>query len=441
VSWEYAPNFDAACRAALSSKNNLVYVCPPAWWTTLPLFKELPAEEPTENRIVVLIPDSLGLQECAVLLDTVEQCAPAFAVSGLTRTERVLRSGSTRTIVATPGDVLKLLSRSAIDSSSVATVVIGWPKLILDENTDDVIDTILAECRDAQRIVLTSNHEDVADFVERHARRAPVARSSASESERAGSARYAVTDFRSIPEHLRSALDVLDPKTALVWDPLNGECRAPLHAVRQPGVFLNSVTEEQQVDLAIALELPTNEVLEGLFASAKEVLLLLRPHQIGLAKAMLERARPLRLPSEADKAQDKAFALRKMVRDDIENHSQYDGYLALSSLFDEYDPATVAAALAARLSVPEPLGTPDGDVPTWVRIRIESGKRHRIRTGDLVGALLNAVEVPKNRVGKVDVREGYSLVEVRADEAEKALKGLNGLSLRGNKLAARLDRR
>ena len=57
-----------------------------------------------------------------------------------------------------------------------------------------------------------------------------------------------------------------------------------------------------------------------------------------------------------------------------------------------------------------------------------------------MGALLNAVEIPKNRVGKVDVRDGYSLVEVRAEAADKAVKGLNGLLLRGNKLTARPDR-
>ena len=102
--------------------------------------------------------------------------------------------------------------------------------------------------------------------------------------------------------------------------------------------------------------------------------------------------------------------------------------------------ATVAAALASRLSLPKVTEGEETELPTWVRIRIESGKRHRIRTGDVVGALLNAVGVPKNRVGKVEVRDGYSLVEVRAESADVAVRGLNGLMLRGNKLAARLDR-
>jgi ATP-dependent RNA helicase DeaD len=132
--------------------------------------------------------------------------------------------------------------------------------------------------------------------------------------------------------------------------------------------------------------------------------------------------------------------LRQEIRGQIAEDSLTDGFLALSSLFDEYDPTTVAAALVSRISSAAETYDQAEDVPTWVRIRVDVGKRQNIRTGDLVGALLNAVELPKNRVGKVDVRDGYSLIEVRAEVAEKAVKGLNGLLLRGNKLTARPDR-
>jgi hypothetical protein len=174
--------------------------------------------------------------------------------------------------------------------------------------------------------------------------------------------------------------------------------------------------------------------------NSRNVLLLIRAFQIPFVRTALKNARPLRLPSEADRAHDRAYRLRQEIRNHIEQQSLTDGYLALTSLFDEYDPATVAAALASRLTLPaEPEGQP-ADVPAWIRIRVDAGKRHQIRTGDLVGALLNAVEIPKNRVGRVDVRDGYSLVEVRAEAADKAVKGLNGLVLRGNKLTARPDR-
>jgi ATP-dependent RNA helicase DeaD len=188
------------------------------------------------------------------------------------------------------------------------------------------------------------------------------------------------------------------------------------------------------------MQLPTQDVLETLQENSRNVLLLVRAFQIPFVRAMVANARPLRLPSEADRARDRAYRLRQEIRGYIERQPHTGSMSALSPLFDEYDPTIVAAALASQISLPE---EPEGhteEVPTWIRIRVDAGKRQRIRTGDLVGALLNAVEIPKNRVGKVDVRDGYSLVEVRAEVADKAVSGLNGLLLRGNKLTARPDR-
>jgi ATP-dependent RNA helicase DeaD len=170
------------------------------------------------------------------------------------------------------------------------------------------------------------------------------------------------------------------------------------------------------------------------------VLLLIRAFQIPFVRAMVATARPLSLPSDSDKARERAHRLRQEIRGYIDRYPITDGLLALSPLFDEYDPATVAAALASQMSLPQEPDSHTPDVPTWIRVRVEAGKRQRIRTGDLVGALLNAVEIPKNRIGKVDVRDGYSLIEVHAEFADKAVNGLTGLLLRGNKLTARPDR-
>jgi len=58
-----------------------------------------------------------------------------------------------------------------------------------------------------------------------------------------------------------------------------------------------------------------------------------------------------------------------------------------------------------------------------------------------VGALLNAVGLAKEDIGRIELREGFTLVDVRAEEAERAVRGLTGTTLRGRRIAARLDRR
>jgi hypothetical protein len=110
--------------------------------------------------------------------------------------------------------------------------------------------------------------------------------------------------------------------------------------------------------------------------------------------------------------------------------------LALNPLFDEYDPALVAAALARGAGT---MPAVEGEQPaSWIRIRVNQGKRDRLRPGDLVGALLNGVGLPADHVGRVEIREAFSIAEVRAEDAPRALRGLAGLTVRGRALAARV---
>jgi len=73
-----------------------------------------------------------------------------------------------------------------------------------------------------------------------------------------------------------------------------------------------------------------------------------------------------------------------------------------------------------------------------VCIRVNQGKRDRLRPGDLVGALLNGVGLPADHVGRIDIREAFSIAEIRAEDAPRALRGLAGLTVRGRALAAKV---
>ena len=51
-------------------------------------------------------------------------------------------------------------------------------------------------------------------------------------------------------------------------------------------------------------------------------------------------------------------------------------------------------------------------------------------------ALLNGVGLAKNRVGRVDIKEGFSIVEVSVEDAARAIRGLGGLTVRVNYFGA-----
>ena len=75
-----------------------------------------------------------------------------------------------------------------------------------------------------------------------------------------------------------------------------------------------------------------------------------------------------------------------------------------------------------------------------VKVFVGLGKKDRASAKDLVGALIREAGVPKDAIGRIDVRETFSMVEVAAGAADRAVRGLTGTTIRGRRVIARLDR-
>src|SRR2546428_13817412 len=80
------------------------------------------------------------------------------------------------------------------------------------------------------------------------------------------------------------------------------------------------------------------------------------------------------------------------------------------------------------------------DRPGRVKILVNIGKKDNVGPKDLVGALIREVGLDKSAIGKIEVRETFSVVEVAAGAVERALRGLTGVTIRGRRVQARLDR-
>ena len=440
MSWEFTPEFDAGHRAAISTGRNLVYVAPPAWWAVAPLFRHLPPVADAGLQTVVVVPDAMSVAEGAAVLRGVRSSEPVHAVTGLARTGRMLAQNAVASLVVTPPDLLELVSRSSLALDRVARLVIGWPELSLQLDQGNELDTILAESGKSQRLFTTADETQIADFTERHARRALVLSAARVPDPAVATVRYAVTDSVGAARAVRSVLDIVNPRSAVIWDPTHQSGAGWDEYRHDPAVRLLQPGATDAVELAIAADLPSGPVLELLTDLAEDVVTLVRGSQVPYLKAVTRKARVLRLPGEIDRARDRSHRLREEIRQLIAQGHGGAEMLALEPLFDEHDPATVAAALAARVGMPErhPAETA---IQSWVHIRVNAGQRDRLRTADLVGALLNAVGVAKAQIGRVDIRDGHSLLEVRAEVAETVRRELDGLVVRGKKLAARFDRR
>ncbi len=222
-------------------------------------------------------------------------------------------------------------------------------------------------------------------------------------------------------EAAREALDAMDaPATVATLScsvPPGGAAAAQRHGAGGPGWCLAAVRETGHLKEAAA--------------------------EAGLR---LKRVRPTRPPRVSATLDARADELHEAVR--APEMASY--YLLVESLLDRFSAAEIAAAAlllldrgSAKSATKQvrAVGAANAPAPeSWVRIFVSAGRRDDLGPGDLLGALTSQSDVPGRRVGRIDVRESHSLVEVRESDAKKVIAALNGITLGGRSLRVDYDR-
>ena len=80
------------------------------------------------------------------------------------------------------------------------------------------------------------------------------------------------------------------------------------------------------------------------------------------------------------------------------------------------------------------------DVPATSKIFVGIGKKDGATVNDLVAVLTKEVRVDRTRIGRVELKDAYALVEIPAQEAERIAGALNGTTIRRKRVTARVDR-
>ncbi len=111
------------------------------------------------------------------------------------------------------------------------------------------------------------------------------------------------------------------------------------------------------------------------------------------------------------------------------------------------DPSEIAASALALLNEREPAAADPVEQPraapgarSWTKLFLTVGERDGVRAGDLLGAITGEAGVASENVGKIDVRESHSLVEVESDVAARIVRAVNGTSIRGRSVRVDYDR-
>jgi hypothetical protein len=365
-------------------------------------------------------------EQAALWADLAPPELRAHAVTGLTRTAALLKEGRPGVLTGAPSDLAALVGRAALKLDAVDTVVLAWPESFATD-----LDSLLAEAPDARRVILSWNPPALADFLDRHAHRAEIVGDLPLDPDGKPlgpvcSARYVVVSATRRAAAgggaVRDVLDTLRPARPYIWR--GGAIESP----------------EGGADTVVCAVLPTRAEMQGLAAIGQPVVLALAS-QLAYLRTIASLT-PVGLAGARDRAQDRASALRERVSARLEQ-GDIDAELALlQPLFEQHDPAEVAGALLAISRQPSALNE-DPEPPVagqWVKVFVTIGRKDRAAPKDLVGALIREVGLDKGQIGRIEMKDTFSLIDVAAAVAEQAARRLTGVSIRGKRATARLDR-
>ena len=427
--------------------NNAVVVAPPSAAHALPALAGLcrALAEGEGARGLLLVPTG-ALGAWTSMLAPLARAAGLrlHAGEGQARAARHLAAGTVDLLLTTPTTALALQQRAALKGEALKGIVLAWPELWSDTET---LTPLMADAKECQRVIFTADGAGVAELVERYARKAMTFGAPAHDQTAAlplGPVRTISVTDQGRAAALLAALEVVDPATAAVWTlDLGGAAEVSAALAGRSDVVTVTTGDVAPAKVVFAWDLPNHARLLQLL-TAGEVVLFLPPQAERWAAAALRDRRPLRIPGAADAARDEASRRRTQVSDLLAAGLPSEGLLALAPLFERYDPTLVAAALyqlgkAPAAGASHAPAAPPAPVVTGT-MWVSAGSLEGVMAKDIVGALVNEIKVDRASIGKVDVREKFTLVELPAADIPRISQAFTGTTIKRKRVLARPDR-
>lgn len=477
------------------SASHAVHVLPHAEFAMVRLL------EPALDRIA---PDVEGTQLLVITPDTDTAVAmadvgrtlggrtaiPLVAITAASRGVRLLRSRVVSAISATPSTLVTLLRSSAVKLDGVRAVIIAWADELFEAREGEALEIVLAEVpKEASRIVVADHlSPEVEALVERHLRRASRQGIGAEDS---GSASLAIRYVSTTPAGRRTTfrrlLDDLDPPSVsvLASDPKTLEdARAAVASLGfedDTNIRVTDAPIEEQAALVVLYDLPfsAQELARVEATAPAQVVALVTPRQVpALRRLTTGTVEPLDISRAAMKARARDEHVRSTIRTELQTGFPSREVMALEPLLSEFDGLEIAAAAlrilernrneetARRVDSERPLqrsaerpadraadkkderreaapgraasGRGSGE---FTRVFLSVGDRDGVRPGDLVGAITGESGITSDRIGRLDIRDGHSVAEIASADADTVIEKLNGITLKGRRVTARVDDR
>jgi ATP-dependent RNA helicase DeaD len=379
------------------------------------------------------------------------------------RTRRLLRLGAVPALAAPPGVLVSLMRDATLKLGDVRVILLAWADEILEAGEGDALDTLMAELpKEVARVLVTNTLSPAVEaLAERYFRRAHrLSAPPVPEGLAPVTMSYVPVSDATRSGALRRVLDELDPPSVSIivrTERAASEARIALRELGypegDPNIAITTGSASADVSLIVLYEMPASaeHLRSTVGAGTPRIVALARPRDLARLGA-LAGAMPTPLPPReaTERARRAEAAMRDELRAELQRGAPDRQIVALEPLLDEFDGIAIAGAALrllerARQRRPEVHAAPSPGAKAtanaaFVRLFMTVGSRDNVGPGDLVGMITAEGGITSAEIGKIDIRDNHSLVEVAATVAEKVAAKISGSAVKGRRVVARLER-
>ncbi len=434
-------------------------------------------------RLLILAPTPREAALCAAHVNAGLDASSPLVIPVVDTTRGPRRLASAAAAVTTPEVAGALVKQSLLKLDALTAVVL----LQLDEllvHAGAAVETLIGECPrgvDKAATVLSMTPA-VEHFLESHARKARRMTYDAPASEASDATlEYVVVDPSLRTQALDQLLSQANPDHATVIaseDDAELACASLAQLGYGPEDALVSFSDGECPEgepLVVLYTAPADpgDLAEVVTSEPARIVALVAPEEAAAFRRAFGRgARPALLPAALPAATSAATQTLDAIRQELATGHLHHHLVTLAPLFAEFDAAEVAAAVLRRAELqataPQAVAsssgamasapgaavparrpvaraaaapaTHQGSTGEFTSLFITIGEKDGARKGDLVGAIANEAGIDSAMLGKITMRDTFSVVEVDSSVAARVIETLNGKTIRGRVASVREDR-
>ncbi len=332
-------------------------------------------------------------------------------------------------VVGTPGRIMDLLERGALDIGTIKTLVLDEADRMLDMGFLADIETVVRQCPpERQTLLFSATYPDgIAQLAKRFMREPVQIKVATQHSAGKIEQRWYEVDAREKREAVGQLLAHFRPESTIAFCNTKQQCRELVTALQAQGfsalALFGELEQRERDEVMVQFSNRSCSVLVATDVAAR-----------GLDIANLSAVINVDVTPDAEvhihrigrtgRGDEQGLVLNLVAMKEMGFVAKIDELQGRSSTFFPLDQLTPAAGGAL--------------LPPMCTIQIMGGRKEKIRAGDVMGAMCGDFGYTREQVGKISVNDFSTYVAVARDIAAQACARLNEGRVKGKLVRARL---